>query len=56
MNAISQSLSLPATAARPVLLALAAGLALAFVGGMSGATVLHDAAHDARHSLAFPCH
>lgn len=56
MNATTQTLSLPATALQPVMLALAVGIALIFVGGMSGATVLHDVAHDARHALAFPCH
>jgi cobalt transporter subunit CbtB len=26
------------------------------VSGMAQATVLHDAAHDQRHAMAFPCH
>lgn len=56
MNTMTQTLSLSASAPRPVVLALVIGLALTFVAGMSGATVLHDAAHDARHALAFPCH
>jgi cobalt transporter subunit CbtB len=38
-------------------------LVLALVGGFllwgtgfAGSAVLHNAAHDARHSFAFPCH
>ena len=32
------------------------GLGLVFVAGFANATVLHDAAHDQRHAIAFPCH
>ena len=32
------------------------GAALLFVGGISQASILHDAAHDQRHAMAFPCH
>jgi cobalt transporter subunit CbtB len=32
------------------------GLSLLFVAGFANATVLHDAAHDQRHAIAFPCH
>lgn len=32
------------------------GAALLFVAGYAQATVLHDAAHDTRHAMAFPCH
>jgi cobalt transporter subunit CbtB len=37
-------------------LALTLGVALLTVSGMAQATVLHDAAHDQRHAMAFPCH
>ncbi len=40
----------------PIALALVAGLVLVFFANFAGATVLHDAAHDARHALAIPCH
>lgn len=33
-----------------------AGLVLLFISGIAQATVLHDAAHDQRHAMAFPCH
>ncbi|WP_210528828.1 CbtB domain-containing protein [Rubellimicrobium arenae] len=32
------------------------GLSLIFVAGFANATALHDAAHDQRHAIAFPCH
>lgn len=37
-------------------LALTLGVALLTISGMAQATVLHDAAHDQRHAMAFPCH
>lgn len=36
--------------------ALLLGLGLLFAAGVSQATAAHDAAHDTRHALAFPCH
>jgi cobalt transporter subunit CbtB len=32
------------------------GLGLVFAAGFAEATALHDAAHDQRHAIAFPCH
>jgi cobalt transporter subunit CbtB len=32
------------------------GLGLLTVGGFASGDLLHDAAHDGRHSFAFPCH
>ena len=32
------------------------GTALLFVVGFANAAVMHDAAHDTRHSISFPCH
>jgi cobalt transporter subunit CbtB len=32
------------------------GLTLLFASGYAQATSLHDAAHDQRHAMAFPCH
>ena len=29
---------------------------LLFVSGFAQATIVHDSAHDLRHSMAFPCH
>lgn len=39
-----------------ILLVLAAGLCLVGVAGFAGSDVLHDIAHDGRHTAAFPCH
>lgn len=36
--------------------ALIVGLGLVYLTGFSHAQSLHDAAHDTRHGLAFPCH
>jgi cobalt transporter subunit CbtB len=50
----------PAVAARagalPAILAMAAGMMLLLVVGFAGPQVLHNAAHDSRHALSFPCH
>jgi cobalt transporter subunit CbtB len=40
----------------PALAAAALGLAIVYVVGFAGAHTIHEAAHDARHSLNFPCH
>lgn len=60
MNTISSS-SLGASASsasRTTQLALSALLGLFVIGfvGFSHMDVVHNAAHDYRHSLAFPCH
>lgn len=33
-----------------------AGAGLVFVTGFAGSTMLHNAAHDSRHAMSFPCH
>ena len=40
----------------PAVAAIALGFALLYVVGFAGSRAIHDAAHDARHSLNFPCH
>ncbi|TDI58967.1 MAG: hypothetical protein E2O93_01965 [Alphaproteobacteria bacterium] len=32
------------------------GISLVWVSGFANADVLHNGAHDSRHSLVFPCH
>jgi cobalt transporter subunit CbtB len=32
------------------------GIALVFMTGFAHSSTLHNAAHDTRHSLSFPCH
>ena len=38
------------------LAALVFGMVIIFAVGFAPMEVAHNAAHDARHSLAFPCH
>jgi len=40
----------------PALSALLLGVFLVFGAGFAGSSTLHNAAHDSRHSFAFPCH
>ncbi len=40
----------------PAALALGLGLFLIFGIGFASPTTIHNAAHDARHAIAFPCH
>jgi cobalt transporter subunit CbtB len=58
-NDTSLQLVAPATSSsRLMQLGLAAFLGLFIVGfaGFSHIVAVHNAAHDVRHSLAFPCH
>jgi cobalt transporter subunit CbtB len=32
------------------------GASLLFAAGFANSAVMHDAAHDTRHSIGFPCH
>jgi cobalt transporter subunit CbtB len=40
----------------PVMLAVLLGTFLIFGTGLSAISAVHNAAHDARHAFAFPCH
>ncbi len=40
----------------PIISAALLGAMLLYTAGFAEASVLHDAAHDTRHSVAFPCH
>ncbi len=44
------------TKVMPVLLAASVGAVLLFAAGFAETSVLHNAAHDSRHSAVFPCH
>ena len=39
-----------------LLVAFLIGVAMVFTVGFAHTEILHNAAHDTRHSLAFPCH
>lgn len=48
--------SADATSLAPAVLALVFGAFLVLGAGFTHSTALHNAAHDARHAFAFPCH
>ncbi len=52
----SQNNTLTLSAAVQVVSAIAIGAALLFAVGFAPMDVAHNAAHDARHAFAFPCH
>jgi cobalt transporter subunit CbtB len=54
--AASAATSRSAASAFPALLALLLGLLIVGVSGFSHLDVIHNAAHDTRHSNGFPCH
>ena len=39
-----------------ILFAAVLGAGLLFAAGFANSAVMHDAAHDTRHSIGFPCH
>ncbi|MGE0579040.1 MAG: CbtB domain-containing protein [Reyranella sp.] len=41
---------------RAAIVALFLGLGLVFLTGFAYPEVIHNAAHDTRHGLSFPCH
>ena len=43
-------------ALRAAAVALLLGLGLVFLTGFAYPEVIHNAAHDTRHGLSFPCH
>jgi cobalt transporter subunit CbtB len=43
-------------ALRAAAIALLLGLGLIFLAGFAYPEVIHNAAHDTRHGLSFPCH
>lgn len=58
MNASTSTLSGVSSSSRILQLALAGVLGLFIVGfsGFAPMEAVHNAAHDYRHSMAFPCH
>ncbi len=40
----------------PLIAAAALGVAILYVVGFAGSHTIHEAAHDTRHSMNFPCH
>ncbi|MCJ8300786.1 MAG: CbtB-domain containing protein [Pseudomonadales bacterium] len=52
----TQAPSLAVSDTKQILAALALGLMLVLFVGFAPMEVIHNAAHDARHAFAFPCH
>jgi len=42
--------------ALPAVVAILLGAFVIFGVGFAGSSAIHNAAHDSRHSFAFPCH
>ena len=40
----------------PAIMALLIGATMVFTTGFASPSILHNAAHDTRHAMAFPCH
>ena len=51
-----QTTAASSESARAILVAAFLGLGLVFLAGFAPASVLHNAAHDFRHTQNFPCH
>jgi cobalt transporter subunit CbtB len=57
VSTAGHAVALPSVSVRIVCAAaFVIGAALVFTVGFAHSDVLHNAAHDSRHSLAFPCH
>ena len=61
VHSTAKKLASPATARGvrrlwPVFFAALLGLSIIYGVGLANSSALHNAAHDSRHSLAFPCH
>jgi cobalt transporter subunit CbtB len=52
----TRSVSVPRDRSMLAALTLSLGLGLIYLVGFAPLTVAHNAAHDVRHSSAFPCH
>jgi len=52
----TQTPSLAVSNTKQIVAALALGVALVLFVGFAPMEVIHNAAHDARHAFAFPCH
>ncbi|MBI3452029.1 MAG: CbtB-domain containing protein [Rhodospirillales bacterium] len=55
-SAHTPAFALPRTALPAVAAAALLGIFMLFGVGFAGPAAIHNAAHDARHSFAFPCH
>jgi len=56
MTTRSTTLSRTDTGLATILFVAFLGVGLLFTAGFANSAVMHDAAHDTRHSVGFPCH
>ena len=56
MTVMTQTAAKADTGLRSIILTAAFGIGLMFIAGFAGSQTLHDAQHDMRHSIGFPCH
>ncbi|MEQ8605089.1 MAG: CbtB domain-containing protein [Marivibrio sp.] len=56
MTAKTGAVARPQTRLAAALFAALFGALLVFGAGLANSSTLHNAAHDARHAFAFPCH
>lgn len=56
MTANTQTAARAETGLGAILAAAFIGAALIFAAGFANSAAIHDAAHDARHAISFPCH
>lgn len=61
MTTLTQSVAAPRTGEKTTVrgvaaLAFAIGAVITFVSGFASSETIHNAAHDWRHSMNFPCH
>lgn len=56
MTTVVSTRAVSGTRLLPIAAAALIGLAIITVTGHVQATTLHDAAHDVRHAVGFPCH
>lgn len=55
LNTVDQAVTL-SHRVWPAVAAALLGLVILYAVGFANSDVLHNAAHDTRHSFAFPCH
>jgi cobalt transporter subunit CbtB len=52
----AKTVTLKTETLKTAFLAFFLGLGLVYVAGFAYSDTVHDAAHDSRHALSFPCH
>ena len=55
-NVLPAAVAARMAVALPAVLAILFGVFLVFGAGFAESSALHNAAHDSRHALVFPCH